>query len=190
MALPSTNLGISLMNVELGFAANQANSSVKTRAISAGFSAPYRMGEWIGYSAGDTIVVDWANPSTPVVTSTTYVQYYSLIRLGQTAASTVRPQISLSVTAVFQGSASWHYSINSTSVWTLIGSRSSVGSTSYYIPASAVSYTNILRLRISITKSGPGSLSYTMVTLPSYILGTGTVNSYTASGLTNWAGSF
>ncbi|HUU88809.1 MAG TPA: hypothetical protein VMX17_13810 [Candidatus Glassbacteria bacterium] len=194
MALPTSGqLSFNQINVELGNASG-SQASLRAMSVEAGKTVVNAsVSAFYGYSAADDIVVDWANPSTPSVSPTTFVQYYSLIRAGQSAGTTLRPRVSLGLTAVVSGNITWEYSVNSTVSWVFVGSRSTVGSILYYLPTGISTYvggSDILRLRISISRSASGSVSYSSQTLAAYILGVGTVNSYTASGLTNWAATF
>jgi len=198
MALPSSGqLSLKDIGVELSITAGQ-QASMRAMSSTAGFTTPDTVSEFYGYSATEDITASWSNTGTPTTTSVLFQQWRYLLESGLNLA-TIRSYITLTINSISSASVTLYW-LNHTSSsppsgstgGTLIGSRSSIGSTSWYVPTSP-SYTSsadFLMVKQYISKSVSGGVSGSITISPTlYQVGSGTVDSYTNSG-SPWVVSF
>jgi len=202
MALPTSGqLSYSEINVELG---NGSTSEASMLAMATAASLPTTnasVSNFYGYSSG--VVASWSNLGTPTPTSTWFQQwrYLSLAGLG---AATIKVQITNNLTFITGGGGAgsyaamyWYIStISSPPVGsyagTSVGSRISVGSTSYYVPTSGYvgAPPNYLMVKQSLAKSNSGNsvIGNFTITL-SYLIGSGSISGYSL-GTSLWQYNF
>jgi len=194
MALPTSGqLSYSQINVELGNLST-SQASMFAMATSAGKSTSNAsVSNFYGYSHADSVVYSWTSASTPITTTTTF-DWYKTLDLAGLNASNLRPYVTVGLTSVSNGSITFYWSKNSTSTWNSFSTRSSVGTTSYYLPTSSkntIASGDVLRVRMLISRSTFGNVAYTATITSTYSLGAGpALGSYTAGSPTTWTGSF
>lgn len=161
-------------------------SLVDAQAIASGYvgSLPVGMTDFYGYSAGSTIVFDFSGSITwSVNTDSNKDGYQALVFSGRESGDV----ITLNVNSDFIEDTdavilAVYYSINSTSSWNLILSRSATSNDDVNIPG--VDYNDVVRIRVDIIsiKEGSGDVMLTL-TGGSFTAGSGSI---AASGSTEW----
>ena len=141
--------------------------------------------DFYGYSAGSTIIYDYSNSITWAFNTLSHRDgYQSLVFSGRVSGDVIT--LNLESNFYETGGAvvlDVYYSINSTSSWNLILSRSATDSYDLiYIPG--VDYNDVVRVRINLEtiKAGQGNVTISLIG-GSFTSGSGTV---TASGSTAW----
>jgi hypothetical protein len=176
MALPASGqLKISEINTELGYAAGEANSSLRSLSDDADFSVPDAISDFYGYSAD--IVLDFG-----ALTHTLdeyYIQdgYRTLNHTGQNSSQVVTITVVYTATNEPDIVCDYYYSINSTSTWTLAVSAFDTETGSFDIPS--VEYNDVVRVRMVLrnyySTSAPGySQSECIIDSLTFDSGTGT----------------
>jgi len=181
MALPSSGqLSLSQIGTELSITAgNQA--SLRSMSSTAGFATPDPVSEFHGYSAAENIIMSFSQ-HTPSLTSTTFDQNATVNHAGHTAASTFKCYVSCSLTTATSGSCTWYRGYSSSGPWTSFVSRSVTGTSNFYLPATFLTYTETFYIRVYISRSASGSIIGSTTISPTlYQLGTGAIDSYTAT---------
>ena len=192
MALPTSGqLSLKDIGVEQGITAgNQA--SLRSMSSTAGYSTPDTVSEFYGYSAGDNITASWGTSYSPSPLTSTTIGLARVINLSGLSGATIRAGVQMNITSIDSGCVSYlHWSTSSSSgPWTSAGSRTTTGTTLFYLPHNAyVSSAQTLYARQYLTKITSGDFISGNLTLTSnYAVGSGTVSSYSGSG--SWSISF
>ena len=197
MALPTSGqLTFSEIYAEVYGSWTTQQCSMFAMATSAGISTSnVGVSSFYGYSAG--VTASWSNLGTPY-TSSTWFQQWRWISLEGLGAATVKTYI----TNYYQGGTAatasmyWYHDTDSSppggaTAGTSVGSRSTVGNTSYYVPTSTyTSSSNYLMVKIYISKAASGGCSGFFRITTTYQVVTGTISSYTVSPTADWTYSF
>jgi len=190
MALPSSGqLSLSQIGTELSITAgNQA--SLRAMSATAGFTSPDPVTEFYGYSATEDILTSWGSQGTPSTTSTTF-DWWRIQNLAGLSSATIRPRLSLVINSVFNATVTMYSGLSSSGPWYSLGSRSSAGTSLFYVSTSTVATgANTLYIRQYISRAATGSVTGSFNVLNQYTLVSGTVDSYGTTGTTSWAVSF